>query len=199
LDFKVLFVHPSDNGLKAYTKVDEKIYFITFETKKNNAEFTVYSENQKDKLLKKSKLRQEMLSKFMLFLKQHKEEIKVGIYFDRSKETYDKIFKLNSLEKGSNGQIDVSFSVLDDQYSISNLIVLKKQHQVFIDESRASFKHINPKCFCENIKYKHEISNFEHCLVLIEHLDTFLEWIKEEYKKKFMPSKTNNIIQFPAN
>jgi len=199
LDFKVLFVHPLENGLKAYVRIDEKIYYITFQTKKNSAEFTVYSENEKDKLLKHSKLRQELLNKFMLFLKQHKDDIKVGIYIDESPEAFNKIFKLNKLEKKSSVSLDVEFSILDDQYTITNLIILRRKNNIFIDDSRAYFKHINKNCFCENIKHNHGISDFEHCLVLIEHQDTILKWIKEEYKKKHIPNNTSNIIQFPTN
>jgi dsDNA-binding SOS-regulon protein len=199
LDFKVLFVHPLENGLKAYVKVDEKIYYITFQTKKNSAEFTVYSEDEKDKLLRHSKLRQELLNKFMLFLKQHKDDIKVGIYIDESPEAFNKIFRLNKLEKVSSGSLDVKFSILDDQYSITNLIVMRRKNNIFIDDSRAHFNHINKNCFCENIKHNHGIGDFEHCLVLIEHLDTILKWIKEEYKKRYISNKTSNIIQFPTN
>lgn len=199
MDFKVLFVHPLESGLKAYVKVDEKIYYITFQTKKSNAEFTVYSENEIDKLLKHSKLRQELLSKFMLFLKQHKEDIKVGIYIDESPEAFNKIFKLNKLKKISSGSLDVEFSILDDQYAITNLIVMRRKNNIFIDDSRAYFKHINENCFCENIKHNHGIDNFEHCLVLIEHQDTILKWIQGEYKNKYITNNASNIIQFPTN
>ncbi|WP_394555332.1 hypothetical protein C1N61_27145 (plasmid) [Priestia aryabhattai] len=199
MNFKVLFVHPLDNGLKAYVKVDKKIYYITFQTNKNSAEFTVYSENEKDNLLKHSKLRQELLSEFMSFLKQSKDDIKVGIYIDESLEAFNKVFNLTKLEKKSNGSVDIEFSILNDQYAISNLIVLKRKNNVFIDDSRASFTHYNENCFCENIKHNHGISNFEHCLVLIEHQEIITKWIKEEYKKKYITNSASNIIQFPTS
>jgi hypothetical protein len=197
LNFKVLFIYPLDNGLKSYIKLDDEIYFITFLTEKNNAEFTIYSKNQSDELLKESKIRQEILNRFVLFLKQNKEKIKVGVYFDNSEEMYKEIFQLHSIEKLNNGFIQVSFSILDESYTISNLRIIKNKDKIMFDDTYTLYKHDNENCFCENIKHKHDISDFEHCLVLIEHQDVILEWIKKEYRRRFIPQKSNKIIQFP--
>lgn len=199
MNFKVLFIHPLDNGLKSYIKVDEKIYYITFQSLKNKAEFTVYSEDKADKLLKNSDIRQELLNHFVLFLKQNKDEIKVGVYFDKSEEMYDKIFKLKSIDKLDNGYLKASFSILNDDYTITNIRAIKTKQEVYLDTNNASFQHDNPDCFCENIKHNHDIHQFEHCLVLIEHQDIILDWVTKEYKKLYVPKKQAKIIQFPSN
>jgi hypothetical protein len=196
LDFKVLFIHPLENGLKSYILFEDNIYFITFLTNKKSAEFTVYSENKSDKLLQDTEIRQDLLNRFVLFLKQHKDEIKVGVYFDQSDEMYKKIFKLNSFNKKTNSLVDVSFSILEDHYTITNLRVIKTKEDIILDTAEASFDHDNINCFCENIKHNHDISYFEHCLVLIEHQEIILNWVKKEYKSEFIPNKPAKIIQF---
>jgi hypothetical protein len=196
LDFKVLFIHPLDNGLKSYILFEDKIYFITFLTNKSNAEFTVYSEDKSDKLLKNAEIRQELLNRFILFLKRNKEEIKVGVYFDKSEEMYKKIFLLHSFDKTNNGLFNVHFSILNDHYTISNVRVIKTKGDIILDTSESLFLHDNINCFCENIKHNHDINDFEHCLVLIEHQEIILDWVSNEYKKSFIPTKPAKIIQF---
>ncbi|MCK2000219.1 hypothetical protein MZM54_02310 [[Brevibacterium] frigoritolerans] len=199
MNTNVLFIYPVDKGLKSYIKVDDKFYFITFLTEKNNAEFTVYSEDQSDVLLKDSKDRQELLNSFVRFLKQHKEEIKVGVYLNETDEMFNEIFRLHKLEKGEKGIVNASFSILEQKFTISNLRTIKNRQQIIFDQTYALFKHEAADCFCENIKHKHDINDFEHCLVLIEHQDIILNWIEKEYRKKFLVRKHNNIYQFPTN
>lgn len=197
MDFNVLFIHPLDEGLKAFIKVDDKIYFITFQTTKNKAEFTVYSEDEKDKVLIDNEFRQELLNRFILFLKQSKEEIKVGVYFNPSEEMFGKIFELTTIKKLGNGLIDATFSILNDSFTISNIRAIKNKHDIYFDINNSSFKHHNKECFCENIKHNHDLNNFEHCLILIEHQDLILDWLLIQYKQKFMSKKSTKIIQFP--
>lgn len=197
--FKVLFVHPLDTGLKAYIRVNEIIYFITFKASTHSdTEFTVYSEDENDVILTDSNLRKELLNNFISFLKQNKEEIKLGIYFDKSKEAFENFFTLNNLSK-ENGLINVSFNILEDSYSIYGLRAIKTRSDTIFDLSAASFEHNSPNCFCENIKHNHNIDDLKDCLILIEHQDIILDWIKEIYQNTFQSKKQTNIIQFPRN
>lgn len=198
LNTNVLFIYPVDNGLKSYIKVDDKFYFIIFHTEKNNAEFTVYSEDQTDVLLQDRGVRQELLNSFVRFLKQHKEEIKVGVYLNETDEMFNKVFQLHTLDKSEKGIVNATFSILEQVFTISNIRMIKNRQQIIFDQTYALFKHEAANCFCENIKHKHHINDFEHCLVLVEHQEIIMNWLEKEYRKKFFVQKPNKIIQFPT-
>ncbi|MFP7487255.1 hypothetical protein SFC65_24160 [Priestia filamentosa] len=202
MNFKVLFIHPLETGLKSYVKVDDKIYFITFQTSSTiGAEFTVYSENRKDRFLQDSDIRKDLLDRFVSFLKEKREDIKVGIYFDSSDdEMYERLFSLSHLKKLPNGSVNIEFSIADDSFAISNLMPIKTREGIIFDTSKATFKHNNPLCFCENIKLNHNIESLEDCLVLIEHQDVILDWIKIVYEERYENKRaTTKILQFPES
>ncbi|MGF7535438.1 hypothetical protein AAGG74_17440 [Bacillus mexicanus] len=199
MDFKVLFIHPLDTGLKAYIKFYNNIYFLTFQADNNSeAEFIVYSDAKNKEILTDSDLRKELLNNFILFLKQNKEEIKLGIYIEKSKEVFDIFFTLNNINK-DNGLINISFNILDNSYSIYGLRVIKTKSDIILDVSSATFIHSNTDCFCENIKQNHNIEDLKDCLILIEHQEIILDWVKEVYQYTYHPKKQNNIIHFPRN
>jgi len=198
LDLKVFYIFPIKNGLKAYVQANKEYLFFTFETGDNKVNFKTYSEGEfSDKVLNDPILRQEFLNHFMMFLNRNKEDIQVGVYLDNSESSYEKIFKLLTMEKDEEGYINASFLISDRLYKVDKLKTYRKGTNIYFDESNCSLEHLGDECFCEKIKVKHDIQDFEPCLVLFEHLPTILDWLLFEYKKKFSFKKEAKIIQFP--
>lgn len=200
LDLKVFYIFPYKNGLKSFVQVDGEYLLFTFETGDNVVNFKTHNDGEiSEKILSESILRQEFLNHFMKFLNRNKEDIRVGVYLNDDRATYDKIFKLLDIEKKENGCITASFLISDKLFRVQNLKILKKGTELFFDESTCTLEHLGDHCFCEKIKTKHDIEEFEPCLVLFEHLHTVLDWLSIEYKKHFTAKKDSKIIQFPTH
>ncbi|MED2737322.1 hypothetical protein [Bacillus toyonensis] len=198
MDFKVLFIYPLEEGLKAYVKVDGEVYFITFNSEQNAAEFNIYKKNPNDQVLLNDDTTQEIVKNFIQFLSLNKDEIRAGIYFSESNETLDLVFNLKDMRKKPGGLITVEFSIDGDSFVIDNLRLIKNRDKIIFDDAGTSFYHSDENCFCKKIKEKLEITNFEHCLIIFEHQDTVYRWIELEYLKKFKQNSNAKIIDFFA-
>lgn len=198
MDFKVLFIYPLEEGLKAYVKVDGEVYFITFNSEQNAAEFNIYKKNPTDQILLNDESTQEIVKNFIQFLSLNKDEIRAGIYFSEDNETLDLVFNLKNMRKKPGGLITVEFSIDGDSFIIDNLRLIKNRDKIIFDDAGTSFNHSDDNCFCNKIKEKLEISNFDHCLIIFEHQDTVYKWIELEYQKKFKENSNAKIIDFFA-
>lgn len=197
MNLKVLFIYPIESGLKAFVEYNDEPYFITFQEEKKDVIFKLYKNDSEGELITYGVRRQQMLKAFMLFLKEKKENIKVGVYFRASKEMYNQMFKLQALKEHKNGLIDVEFTILDQEYSITGIQIIKNKSEIYINDSVASYKHLDAQCFCQNIKHLNNIYEPHQCLVLLEHQDIITNWIKTEYKRKFIPKTKAVIHNFP--
>ncbi|WP_088361799.1 hypothetical protein [Bacillus cereus] len=196
MDFKVLFIYPLEEGLKSYIKVDGEVYFLTFNSEQNAAEFNLYKKNPNDQVLLDDNATQEIVKSFIQFLSVNKDEIRAGIYFSEESETFDLVFNLKQMQKKPGGFITVEFSIDGELFEIDNLRVIKNRDKIMFDDSGTSFNHIDENCFCHKIKEKIEITDFEHCLIIFEHQDTIYRWIESEYVKKYKQKSGTNIIDF---
>lgn len=200
MELKVFYIFPIKNGLKSYVQVNGEYLLFTFETGNNLVDFKTHSKGEfSEKIISDSSLRQEFLNHFMRFLNTRKEDIQVGVYLDNDKASYDKIFKLVDMKRNEEGLIDAAFLISDKLYKIQDLRTLKRGSTIYFDESNCRLEHCKEHCFCDYIKEKHSIEDFEHCLVLFEHLPTILNWLLIEYKKQFLTKKETKIIQFPTH
>lgn len=200
LDLKVFYIFPIENGLKSYVQVNGEYLLFTFETGNNVVDFKTHSDGElSEKILSDSNLRQEFLNRFMMFLNRNKEDIQVGVYLDNDKTSYDKIFRLLEMQKDDEGRVTASFFISDKLYKVQRLRILRKGSTLYFDESNCLLEHWAEQCFCNKIKEKHDIQDFEPCLVLFEHLTTILDWLLIEYKKQYPMKNETKIIQFPAH
>lgn len=184
MQIKVLFIYPTANGLKTYIELDNEVYYCTFSALETEAEFRVFHKDPNNVLLVDDNKRGTVLALFNSFLKEHRDDIKLGVYF-ADDSVFDLVFKDIEFKTESNN-VSVEFSILEDRFSITELKVTNVKNVTVLDSSFSSFNHFDEGCICSDVKRKYNIEHFEHCLIIFEHLEQIMLWLSEEYRKQFI-------------